>query len=126
MKPTLDKAFAREVLRQLVIEALPDMVKAQIAMSKGINYLVLRDRATGQFIKRLGARSLQKHLKEGSENEVVEVWQKDPSSQAFRELVAHTIDLPKQQEQELKLTGEWDKLTAVLRSARAVPPTNPA
>ena len=36
--------------------------------------------------------------------------------------MAYTIDLPKQQEQELRLTGEWTQLVAILRSARALPP----
>jgi hypothetical protein len=115
----------REMLRRLVEREIQTLVAAQVSAAKGIKFLVLRDRATGQFIKRIAARSSQTHLKKHEEHEVVEVWQKDPSTAAFKELMAHAIDLPKHQEEEIRLTGEWTRLVALLRSARTKPPEKP-
>ena len=119
---TLDKLAMREALRRIVERDLEQLVSAQIAAANGIRVLVLRHRNTGQFVKRLTPRGAHTYLKDRAEHEVVEVWQKDPSTAAFRELMAHAIDLPKQQEQELRLTAEWRQLVAILRSARARPP----
>ena len=41
------------------------LVHAQVAQALGISCLVLRDRRTGQFIKRLNAGALQRHLTQG-------------------------------------------------------------
>jgi hypothetical protein len=105
--------------RRIVEGDLEQLVSAQIAAAKGIRFLVLQHRKTGQFVKRLTPRSAHTYLKDRAEYELVEVWQKDPSTAAFRELMAHAIDLPKQQEQELRLTAEWRQLVAILgRPAR--------
>ena len=48
------------------------------------------------------------------------MWEKDPSVQAFADLLNRALDKPKEQEQEVKLQveGDWDKLAARLSSAR--------
>ena len=91
-KGTLSKEAAREVLRQIVLAELKPMTDAQIANAKGIKFLVLRHAKSGKFIKRIedasGAVTLD------PEHEIIEVWAKDPSVQAFTDLMNRAIDKP--------------------------------
>lgn len=116
---TLSKEAAREALRQIVIEHMADLVSSQIAAAKGIKYLVARNRATGKFV-RVTARAMKAMLagKQDAELELIEVWQKDPSTQAFTDLLNRALDKPKEQEQEIKLTGELTVVAARLAAAR--------
>jgi hypothetical protein len=94
-KKTLEKEAARELLRELVKANMGAMVEAQIANAKGLKFLVLRHAKSGKFIKRIedgkGAVVLDK------EHEIIEVWGKDPSVQAFTDLMNRTIDKPIEQ-----------------------------
>ena len=106
---TLDKLAAREFVRQRVTEALGPMVDAQVSHAKGLQYLVYRDKKSGKFER-------VKALEDVDQDEnTIEVWEKDPSVQAFTDLLNRALDKPAEQVQELKLTGELslvDKLTA--------------
>lgn len=95
---TLEKEAAREVLRQLVFAHFGPLVEAQIANATGIKYLVVREKATGKFL-RVGKGRAEK-LK--PEEEIVEMWEKDPSVQAFTDLMNRVIDKPAEQ---LAVTG---------------------
>jgi len=108
-KPTLDKMAAREFVRQRVTEALGPMVDAQVSHAKGLQYLVYRDKKSGKFER-------VKALEDVDQDEnTIEVWEKDPSVQAFTDLLNRALDKPAEQVQELKLSGELslvDKLTS--------------
>lgn len=68
------------------------MVEAQIAAAQGIKYLVGRAKQGGKF-KHLTAEQVQSILSgEDSEYEVLELWEKIPSPQAFKELMDQAID----------------------------------
>ena len=54
----------------------------------------------------------------GKDEENIEVWEKDPSVQAFTDLLNRALDKPKEQEQEVKIAGS-DDLIAKLHAARA-------
>lgn len=88
----MEKEAARQILRELVMAEIGPMTEAQIANAKGIKFLVLRHTKTGKFIKRIeqadGAVELD------PEHEIVEVWAKDPSVQAFTDLMNRTLDKP--------------------------------
>lgn len=120
-KETLDKEAARQLVRELVYAALAPMVEAQIANAKGISYLVTRDKKTGKFI-RVGAAMAKLAKKE----ETIEVWEKDPSVNAFADLLNRALDKPKEQEQEIKLTGDADLVAKLIagrkRAAASRPP----
>lgn len=88
----LEKEAARARLRELVSAQMDDMVKAQIANSKGIKYLVTRDKAGGKFVK--VTEAMAGSLKG---DEIIEVWEKDPSVQAFTDLMNRTLDKPTEQ-----------------------------
>jgi hypothetical protein len=107
---TLDKEQARAAVRSMVVAALAPLVEAQIENAKGIKYLVVREKATGKFLRvgELRAGSLK------PDEEIIEVWEKDPCVQAFTDLLNRAIDKPKEQEQEIKLTGEAELISKLL------------
>lgn len=101
-KHTLDKEAQRELVRQTVYAELSPLLHAQIANAKGIHYLVVREKTTGKFL-RVSAGAAEKL---NPDEEVIEIWEKDPSVQAFSDLMNRALDKPKEQEQEIKLSGE--------------------
>lgn len=109
-KQTLEKEAMREVVRTRVAKKLLPLVDTQISNALGISYLVVRDRATGKFL-RVGKGHAER-LK--PEEEIIEIWEKDPSVQAFTDLLNRALDKPKEQEQEIKLTGEADLIQKLL------------
>jgi nucleotidyltransferase/DNA polymerase involved in DNA repair len=104
---TLDKLAARELVRQKVTEHLAPLLEAQIKHAVGLRYLVARDKTTGKFTK-LTEEQAEKLLADGGEDSdrvVVEVWEKDPSVQAFTDLLNRALDKPKEQEIDVNLRG---------------------
>lgn len=117
---TLDKLAAREFVRQKVTEALEGLLEAQIANSKGLKYLVVRNAKTGKF-ERVTQAQMEALLEPGNEEalERVEVWEKDPSVQAFTDLLNRALDKPAEQKQEFDVTLRGDaELVARLAGAR--------
>lgn len=104
---TLDKIAARELARALVTAELGPLIEAQIANAKGIAYLVVRDKKTGKFL-RVGKGRAEK-LK--PDEEIIEIWEKDPSVQAFTDLLNRALDKPAEQ---VKLTGAEDGPVEIL------------
>lgn len=100
---TLTKEAARDALRQIVLREMEGLTAAQIAHAKGLSYLVGRDKA-GKF-KKLTSDEADKALSGESEYTLVEVWEKDPSVQAFTDLMNRALDKPKEQEQDVNLQG---------------------
>lgn len=109
---TITKEQAREALRQIVIAEMRDLVDAQIANAKGLKYLVARNKKTGKF-----ERVTPKMLETASDDlhERIEVWEKDPSVQAFTDLLNRTIDKPAE---HVEMTGA-DGGPLVIRWAEA-------
>jgi len=107
-KSTIEKEAAREALRQIVLRELEELTAAQIAQAKGIRYLVTRDKKTGKFVR------VGEAMAKASDEETIEIWEKDPSIQAFTDLMNRALDKPKEQEQEIKLTGEADLIEKLI------------
>lgn len=108
---TISKEQAREALRQIVLREMDGLAAAQIAHAKGLKYLVARETKTGKFT-RLTQEQTEKILAgESDEFAFIEVWEKDPSVQAFTDLMNRALDKPKEQEQDLNanvaLTIKW-------------------
>lgn len=98
---TLEKEAMRAIVREQVGANLVPLIHAQIANAKGIHYLVVRDKSSGKFL-RVGKGKAEK-LK--PEEESIEIWEKDPSVQAFTDLLNRVIDKPAEQ---MKVTGADD------------------
>ena len=99
--PTLTKEMARDALRALVLAQMPELVGAQLAHAKGLKYLVRRDKGSGKFV-RVTANMLDKQ----GEDDVIEMWEKEPNVPAFTDLLNRALDKPKEQEQELQVHGK--------------------
>jgi hypothetical protein len=112
---TLEKVAARDAVRNAVIAELTPMLEAQIAHAKGLSYLVVRNTKTGKVLR--VTESMAK-AKLGKDEEIIEVWEKDPNVQAFTDLLNRALDKPKEQEREIKIAGSED-LVAKLHAARA-------
>jgi hypothetical protein len=93
--------MAREALRQVVMQHMPEMVQAQVAHAKGLTYLVRRDKGSGKFV-RVTADMLDKQ----SEDDVIEMWTKEPNVPAFTDLLNRALDKPKEQEQAVQVHGK--------------------
>lgn len=111
---TLSKEAARECLRQAVLKHMDMMIAAQVAHATGLKYLVTRDKKTGKFVRVTEAMA---RIKLGDAEEVVEIWEKDPSVPAFTDLMNRALDKPAEQKQQIELTGD-DALIAALLNGR--------
>jgi len=98
---TIKKEEAREILRQIVTREMEALVAAQIANAKGISYLMARNKRGGQW-KRLDRVPKPGELV-GTDQELIEVYAKDPSVQAFTDLMNRALDKPKEQAQDLNV-----------------------
>ena len=73
---------------------MDELVSAQIANAKGIKSLVVRERKGGKFVRVTEAMARARGGKNNPDEETIEVWEKDPSIQAFTDLMNRTIDKP--------------------------------
>jgi hypothetical protein len=105
------KEALREVLRQKVAAQFGPLIDAQLSNALGRKYLVTRDRKNGKFLR------VGEAMARNSDEETIEVWEADPSIQAFTDLMNRALDKAKEQEQEIKVTGEV-ALVARLQAAR--------
>lgn len=94
---TITKEQAREALRQIVLVEMRELAGAQISNAKGIKFLVVREKSSGKFL-RVGENRAEKL---NPEEEIIEIWEKDPSVQAFTDLMNRALDKPKEQEQDV-------------------------
>lgn len=101
-RKTLEKLEARELARKIITDALRPMIQAQIAHAQGIGHLYTRDK-TGKFTKIENQAQIDTLLTEGSEGEHYWIFSKDPSVQAFTDLLNRALDKPAEQ---VKLTGD--------------------
>ena len=93
-RATLDKRLAQEYVRQRVIAEIDPLLDAQIAHAKGLSYLVVRDRRTGRFIRVSEPMARTKQQQPAAHEEIIEVWEKDPSVQAFIDLLNRALGKP--------------------------------
>lgn len=106
---TLDKIAARELVRQKVTDALEPMIRAQIAHATGIGHLYTRDR-NGKFTKIENQALVDELLRTGESEKDYWIFTKDPSVQAFTDLLNRAIDKPAESmtvEHSGDLTFRW-------------------
>lgn len=87
---TLAKEAAREYVRQRVTAELGELLDVQLKHAKGLSYLVARRKSGGKFERIEATRVAQLD----PEEYVIEVWEKDPSVQAFTDLLNRALDKP--------------------------------
>lgn len=113
------KEAARDAFRAQVFAQLHPLIDAQIKHALGLKYLVVREKKTGKFLKVTKERmdALLANPEDDPELELLEVWDKDPSVQAFTDLMNRTLDKPKEQV-DVNVTGELEVVTKTLQAAR--------
>lgn len=99
---TIAKEQARELTRQFVMQHAEAMLRAQVEHAKGIQHFMLRNK-DGQFERVTDPDTILKALNSGDENSYY-IFTKDPSVQAFTDLMNRALDKPKEQAQEIDLT----------------------
>lgn len=97
---TLEKEAQRELLRQQVFAEQGPMTAAQIANAKGIQHFVLRDKH-GKFEKVTSEEAAIAALNDPES--IYEFWTRDPSIQAFTDLMNRAMDKPAEQ---VRVTGD--------------------
>lgn len=78
------------MLRAMVTANMGPLVEAQIQNAKGIKFLMVREKMSGKFVK-VGKDAAEKL---DPTQEIIEVWEKDPSVQAFTDLMNRALDKP--------------------------------
>lgn len=119
-KSTIDKEAAREALRQIVLRDMDELVRAQIHSATGISHFMLRDKTTGQWRRLTNWREIEAALNDttASAGSTYWIYTKDPSTQAFTDLMNRALDKPKEQEQEIKLSGDDALITALMNGRK--------
>ena len=110
--PTRAKAELRSALSAVFEKHMEDMLAAQIANAKGLSYLVARNAKTGKFEKVTSAMLDA----ESTDHEAIEVWEKDPSVQAWTDLANRVMDKPTESV-DMHVSGDAE-FVARLQSAR--------
>jgi hypothetical protein len=104
---TIARQLEEDMLRQKIKERLEPIVDSQLSNAEGIKYLVVRERKGGKFIRVHEAMAKgAKKGKLGANEEIIEVWEKDPSVHAFTELLNRAYGKAKEPEQKVDHSGE--------------------
>lgn len=117
---TLAKEAAREAARKRITDRLIPLVDAQIDNAIGIKHFMLRDAATGQWVRltdpdQIVAAMNHPRAKHGS---TYLIYTKDPNPNSARDMLAYAIDRPKEQVQEIDVKSS-DELVKKLMEGRA-------
>ena len=108
---TIEKNLLRAKARDLIGPHMADMIAAHAAHAKGLSYLVYRDAESGKFERVKAIEDVDQ-----TQN-IIEVWEKDPSTQSFTDLMNRLIDKPAE---HVELTGaDGGPLELITRIAAA-------
>jgi hypothetical protein len=94
---TLAKEVAREAARAIITRELEPLIAAQIQHAKGIQHFFLRNDKTKQFERVTDAKLIEEALNKGEEGSYYWIFTKDPSVQAFTDLLNRALDKPAEQ-----------------------------
>jgi hypothetical protein len=114
-KHTIEKELEREKLRQLVAEHLTPMVLSQISNAKGVSYMVVRH-PDGTFTRATDEKQIDAALAAGGES--FQIFTQAPNPSSFKDLLDRAHDKPKEQPQEIQVSGSLELVTARLLAAR--------
>lgn len=93
MPQTLKKEAARELTRQIITRQLKPLIEAQIHNAIGIKHFFMRDE-NAKFVRITDPDAITQALNEGKEGKNFWIHEKDPSVQAFTDLLNRAIDKP--------------------------------
>src|SRR5215510_215062 len=99
MPTTIAKEEARELARRVITKHLERLLAAQIDNAQGIKHLMMRDPKTGKF-ERVAVDSRDPKVAEAQIDAALKsgnacwIYTKDPSVQAFTDLMNRALDKP--------------------------------
>jgi len=99
---TIARQMEEDAFREKVKEHLEPILEAQVANAQGIKYFVVRQKKGGKFTRVTRAMAEARQGLEPDE-EVIEVWEKDPSTHAFSELLNRAYGKAKEPEKTVNL-----------------------
>ena len=114
---TINKELYREMHRHVVAKYAERMIRSQVAAAIGIGHVYTRDKA-GKFTRIEDFAAADKLLTEGTEGQDYWIFMKDPSTAAFTDLMNRAFDKPREQAQEIHITGELELVASRLLTAR--------
>ena len=117
---TLEKEAALALLRQKVAEQVELLVEAQIDSAAGIKHFFLRDPKTGRFERITDEVVIERAVNEGSEGSHFWIYTKDPSTQAFTDLMNRTLGKPSERLQAEITHDAGPKLEILLANLKRV------
>ena len=117
---TITKQQAREALRAQVMAHFAPLILAQIENARGISHFMLRDPKTGKFERVTDEASILAALNAPQGESHYYIYTKDPSIQAFTDLMNRTLDKPREQEIAVTLTGEAELIARLERGRQRV------
>ena len=103
-KSTISKEEGRELVRQEVLKNIGPMLRSQMQHAIGIQHMMLRQK-DGTFKRADNPDDIEAALNSGDKNSYY-LFTKDPSTQAFTDLLNRALDKPKEQEQEVTVAGK--------------------
>jgi TPP-dependent pyruvate/acetoin dehydrogenase alpha subunit len=79
---------------------------AQLAHARAVSFLAVCNKKTGRFIRVAESADREKLRRD---EEIIEVWEKDPNVRAFSELLNRAYGRPREQKQEVDqtITYKW-------------------
>ena len=91
---TLEKAAARQRVRELVCAELDPLVEAQIQTALGVRHFVVREK-DGKFKRVTNPATITRILNApNGRYEYYDIWTRDPSTQAFKDLMDRALGKP--------------------------------
>ena len=104
-------------MRERVLPKLEPLVDAQIDAAIGVRHFFLRDPKTGRFQRVTDPDRIDEALNADVEGSYYYVYTKDPSIQAFTDLMNRVIDKPTEQV-DVAVTHGDEEIVAALKAAR--------
>lgn len=114
---TLEKEAARAFWRDRVIQQLDPLFKAALTSALGYSYLVVRDKRSGKFIRRATETDVGGKLK--ADREILEIWEKEPSTPAIKDLLDRALDKAMDRREDKVDIPQLDQLVDALKAGRA-------
>lgn len=123
--PTIAKEIAREQLRALLTKQLEPVAESLVSRCKGVRYFVTRNKKTGKYELVTNPDQVIKALNNEDEN-CGEFYTDKPDTAAIKEFFDRTVDKAKEQEQEIKITGEADLIAKLIAGRKRAAEARPA
>ena len=105
---TRTKDADREYVRQRISARLGPLLDGLFALAEGFQFLAVREKSTGKFLRVAGPKEKLK-----PNEETIEVWQKSPQGTVTLSLLDRAIDKPAEPVQEHQVDGDliikWQK-----------------